>query len=428
VPGASPFRDLIEESLEEATFLLGRWESELASLTRNLDEVWFWTEDRLQGALDGVRAAGADAVEVGAAGLLSDDTLKVAASAAVLGLSRERGATQAVTAALAEADGDKLRAMVRGLELLGSGETLRASAVVLSRREPVIAGALCRLKAFRRVAPDDEVMTAIKSNDAEAQVEAIRAAVYSESPHAEGWIIAAMSSDKPAVRVAAVESGLTLGIRRAWETAARRARRLDEGAGAYLKLAAMFGTAADHEAVYSALGIPDLQLEAIWALGHIGTARAVESCLAGMEYEALARACGEAYCWITGAELARDRLTVEEMPPEAPAFEDDDLDADLVPPPGALWPLPDVEATRRHWQTRSAAFAADERHIHGRVANGETLMVMVESGPMLRRHDLAFQLRAKSRGRYDVETRAFAARQRQMMAAARAAVSLDRQP
>src|SRR5436190_11144567 len=57
--GAShAFDDLVEESLDEAAFLWGRWESELVSLTRSLDEVWTWTEDRLHGALDGVRAAG----------------------------------------------------------------------------------------------------------------------------------------------------------------------------------------------------------------------------------------------------------------------------------------------------------------------------------------------------------------------------------
>ena len=77
--------------------------------------------------------------------------------------------------------------------------------------------------------------------------------------------------------------------------------------------------------------------------------RAADACLAGMQHEPLARACGEAYCWITGADLERDRLAAEEKPVDAPAFEDDDLDANLVPPPEALWPLPDAEAVKTHW-------------------------------------------------------------------------------
>ena len=43
---AVPFADLIGHSFDEAAFLWRRWEHELASPTRNLDEVWSWTEDR----------------------------------------------------------------------------------------------------------------------------------------------------------------------------------------------------------------------------------------------------------------------------------------------------------------------------------------------------------------------------------------------
>ena len=418
-----PFRDVVDESLDEATFLWRRWESELTSLTRNLDEVWSWTEGRLHGALDGVRVAGAGAIDIATEGLLSNDIDRIAASAGVLAPSTEPSAIDAIKAALAVAEGDKLRAVVRGLELLGSDHALRAAASVLASREPAQAGALCRLKAFRRVAPRHEMMTAFKSSIPEAQVDAVRAAMYAQSPHAEELISAALCSGDASVRAAAVEIGVCRGSDDAWETATRLAHQLDADAGPYLKLIAMLGTAEEHEIVYAALRIPELQLHAIWALGHIGTVRAAESCLAGMQYEKLARASGEAYCWITGADLVRDRLAIEEVPPEVPAFEEDDLDADLVPPPEALWPLPDPEAVRRHWLARCSGFAADVRHIHGRPATAETLLAMIESGPMLRRPDLVLELRAKTRGRYDVEPRAFSRRQRQMMATGRAALS-----
>ena len=62
-----PFRDLVDESFDEAAFLWRRWESELTSLTRNLDEIWSWTEDRLHGALDGVRVGGAAGLETATA-------------------------------------------------------------------------------------------------------------------------------------------------------------------------------------------------------------------------------------------------------------------------------------------------------------------------------------------------------------------------
>jgi uncharacterized protein (TIGR02270 family) len=141
-----------------------------------------------------------------------------------------------------------------------------------------------------------------------------------------------------------------------------------------------------------------------------------------MRHEGLARACGEAYCWITGADLDRDHLANAEPSEEVPAFEDEDLDANLVPAPHALWPLPDAEAVHRHWAEQRGTFGPDARHIHGRPADHSTLLDMMETGPMLRRPDLALELRVRTEGRYDVETRAFTATQKHMMAAGRTAM------
>ena len=133
--------------------------------------------------------------------------------------------------------------------------------------------------------------------------------------------------------------------------------------------------------MYAALRVPELQAAAIWALGHIGNVRAADACVSGMQHEAIARACGEAYCWITGADLERDALNVKETPADAPAFEDDDLDANLVPPPEALWPLPDAEAVKKHWLAIRSEWSASVRHIRGKPATGDALLTMMETGP-----------------------------------------------
>ena len=420
---AEPFQQIVDESLDEATFLWRVWERELTSPTRNLDEVWSWTEDRLHGALDGVLVAGAGAIDVAAAGLLSNEPARVAASAGVLASSADQRATDALAAALGAAEDEPLRAMVRGLELLGSDQALNAAASVLTGRRSVDAGALCRLKAFHRVPPGDEMLTALRSGIPDIQVDALRAALLVPSRRAGEWIAAALRDRHAMVQYAAVEGAVSLGVDDGWETAVYLARKVDADAGRYFKLLAMLGTPYEHAIVYSALRIPELQLPAIWALGHIGTVRAAEACLAGMLYETLARACGEAYCWITGADLARDDLAADEPSVEVPPFEDDDLDANLVPPPEALWPLPDPDRARQHWLARSSQFVPDVRYIHGRPATPETVSAMIETGPMLRRPDLVLELRARTQGRYDVETRAFRWRQRQMMARGRAALS-----
>ena len=420
---AEPFSDLVDESLDEAAFLWRRWESELTSLTRSLDEIYSWTEDRLHGALDGVRVAGPRAVEVGRTELDSEEDDRVTVATAILGSINEPGAPEAIAAALKVAEGKRLNAILRGLELLGSDQALRASASVLTAPGPTRAGALCRLKLFRRVAPGDEMATAFRSNVADVQVDAIRAARLVPPESAGQWIAAGLNSDHVDVQYTAVESGLALRIDQAWKTATQMATQHTPAAARYLKLLAMFGTAEEQEAVYAVLRVPELQVAAIWALGHIGNVRAADACVAGMQHEPIARACGEAYCWITGADLERDALNVKDTPVDAPAFEDDDLDANLVPAPEALWPLPDPEAVKKHWLAIRSEWSASVRHIRGKPATGDALLSMMETGPMLRRPDLALELRVKTRGRYDVEPRAFTGRQRQMMMVSRAAVS-----
>ena len=116
---AEPFPDLVDESLDEAAFLWRRWETELTSLTRSLDEIYSWTEDRLHGALDGVRVGGPRAVEAATKELGSEETDRIAVGTAILGSITEPGAPEAIAAALKTAEGKRLDAMLRGLELLG---------------------------------------------------------------------------------------------------------------------------------------------------------------------------------------------------------------------------------------------------------------------------------------------------------------------
>jgi uncharacterized protein (TIGR02270 family) len=426
-PTPSPaFDDLVEECLDEAAFLWRRWEADLTSLTRSLDEVWSWTEDRLHGALDGVRAAGPRLVDVGTAAMASGDPDRAAVGAALLGSSADPAATTAVVTALRVAEGQALRSMLRGVELLGSPPALRAVAAVLGEDGvPARAAALCRLKTFLRSAPGPELAAAFDSADVDAHADAVRAAACLPSKSMEEWVARGLASTDAVVRYAAAEAGASRGIQAAWRAAIRSAAVLESDSAPYLRLLALLGSASEHDVIYAALRVPALQRQAVWALGHVGTVKAAETCLTGMKHEPLARECGEAYAWITGADLARDGLVRTESVPEVPAFEDDDLDANLVPPPEALWPLPDVDAVRKHWETRRSEMHATARHIRGVAVSRSTLLAAVETGPMLRRPDLVLELRARTKGRYDVETRAFTARQRKMMAAARAAMSAD---
>ena len=419
---AHAFADLVEESLDEAAFLWGRWESELTSLTRNLDEVWSWTEDRLLGALDGVRASGPSFIDVATAGLASqDDSRRVTACAAALGASGESASVDTLMRAIESADEARLADIVRGLEVRGTAPALRAAAKALRSRGAI--GELSRLKSFHRAKVDDDVAAAMASDAPAAVAAALRAAGLNQSPQFKERVAAHLQHSDAAVRVAAIEAGMRHAMPDAWQAAKKVAGDRNADSLPFLKWMAIFGSADEQSAIFDALRVPALQSAAVWSLGHLGTPRAVELCLRGMSHDAIARACGEAYCWITGADLVRDKLARIEESPEPPEFENEDLDANLVPSAEDMWPLPDADAVRAHWAERASAFAPDVRHTQGRPVTPDVLLDMIETGPMVRRPDLAFELAVRTQGQYDVETRALTTRQRQMMARGRDAAA-----
>lgn len=420
---AEPYRDLVDQSLEEAAFYWKRWEADLESLTRNLDEVWSWTEDRLAGALDGVRVAGGRVVEITEAALHGEDLAARTVAAHVLAAKTPQHAREALAAAVRQAAGAPLQAMARGIETAPLDGTFAPVTAALAGAGPEHSAALCRIKAFRRVAPGREATVALESNVPPLQAQALRAlgcaADESLLTRSVSW---GLKSDSPEVRRAAIGTGIRRSDPAAWQAAVELIRQRHPDCAPILSCVAALGSAEEHELVIAALREPALQRAALFALGFIGTQRAVEICLAGMRDAKLARAAGEAYCAITGAELDRDHLAAAE-PAESPSrqpLEADDLDADLVPKAHELWPLPDLTAVQRHWQGIKREFGAGARHFLGRPAGLETLIAALETGPMLRRADLALELTVRTGGKYDLEPRAFAQAQRTMMQAGRA--------
>jgi uncharacterized protein (TIGR02270 family) len=416
-----PLWDLCEESLGEAQFLWQRWEADLTSLTRNLDEVWSWTEDRLQGALDGVRASGARMPAFLESSLSADDLPLLAVSAHLLAANSPAEARGLLGTALGEASGPRLWAMVRGIELAELDGSFAPLVPLLATKSPEHAAALCRLKASRRSAPGPELADAFNSNVPALQIEALRAAQLSRDPAMAKYVAAGLRSDAAAVRIAAIECGVRLGLPEAWAAATQLAHERSPEAGPLLPLVAALGSLEEHAIVVATLREPALQRAGLFALGFLGTREAVELCISGMRAEKLSRSAGEAYCAITGADLEGDRLAAGEPPDAAspPPFEADDLDGNLVPQPDELWPLPDPDAVQRHWQAMQARFAPGVRYLRGRPSDLGVLIDTIEGGPMLRRAGLILEATVRTSGQYDVEPRAFAHVQRRMMAASR---------
>jgi uncharacterized protein (TIGR02270 family) len=424
---AEPYWDLVEQSLEEAAFLWKRWEADLQSLTRSLDEVWSWTEDRLHGALDGVRVGGEKVVEATEPALSGKDLAAITAAAHVLAAQTPAHAREALAAAVRNAKGAVLRAMTRGMETAPLDASFAPVTAVLASAGPEHSAALCRIKRFRRVSPGKEVADALQSGIPHLQAEALWSLAYAaEESAAARHISWGLKSSDREVRCAAIQTGIRKGEPAAWHAALQLTEERSADSAPLLSSVAALGSPEEQQLVIRALREPSLQRAGLYAIAYIGTPQAVEICLAGMRDEKLARRAGEAYCAITGVELARDRLAAPEPAeePSPPRLEDDRLDANLVPAAADKWPLPDLDGVRRHWQSIQGQYGQGVRHWRGRPVALGSLLDAVEEGPMLRRNDLALELAVRTGGKYDLETRAFAHVQRSMMQAARIRAAL----
>jgi uncharacterized protein (TIGR02270 family) len=414
-----PFWDLVEESLEEAAFLWKRWEADLTHPTRSLDEVWSWTEDRLQGALDGVRVAGSSVTRMAASALGSEDPAQITVGAHLLA---DRSTTEGrlpLAAAIQAARGLRLSSMIRGMELAELDRSFVPVAAALAASGPEHCAALCRLKAFRRATLGRELNQAFECDVPAVQAEALRSLHHLTDDSTGRFVQAAVSSPHPSVRRAAIESGVRRGMPAAWHEARRLVRERDPDAGPFLSLVALLGSEQDRAIVASALEEPALRQHGVFAVGYLGTPEAVGICIDWMRDRELARSAGEAYCTITGANLQRDHLAAPQVDDAEtlPDLAADDLEADLIPEAYDSWPVPDVASVGRHWSQVKSAYARGVRHLYGRPVDLRGLMRAIEAGSMLRRPDLITEVAVRTHGRYDVESRTFTHLQRRMMLA-----------
>ncbi len=416
-----PLWDLVEEALEESSFLWGLWEADLSSLTRTLEDVWSWTEDRLQGALDGARVAGERLPEMLEPMLRGKSPSQLSVAAHLLAARTSPRALGQLATFVRGTSGERLWAMIRGIEAAELDATFAPVTTALASGGPEHQAALCRLRAFRRSQPGQEAVAAFESQQPQLQVHALLAFAHARDESADRYIVAGLESEDPAVRRAAIESGVRRRQAVAWAEARSRVRERSPESGPFLSLLATLGSPEDHDLITAALREPSLQRAGLFALGYVGTPEAVSVCHAALRDPKLARSAGEAYCAITGADLQRDGLAAPE-PEEAdslPPLEAESLDESLIPAAHELWPLPDPDAIRRHWESVKSRYTASVRHLYGRPVDLGVLVDAIENGPMLRRPGLITELSIRTAGRYDVEPRAFAHVQRRMMAAGR---------
>jgi len=416
---------LVEESLDEAEFLWSWREAALDAHDETPDGVEQRIEDRLQGAFEGLCVPGPSELDrllrlLAPALDRGEPAIVAVAAHALLACGAGEG-FDCFAAAFWGASGARLESLQRGLELIPAAAPY-LGLLAPSRAAPAAArAAFLAACAFRGLPIEPHVDELIASASAELQRAAARLLRYAPRTVADEPLTRALGAADVRARELAVESGLILGLPEAWRVGRSLALADVSGSGALLPALATLGKPADHDGVLRLLGRPARQRDAIWALGFGGRRCGADACVDLLAQQQHVGLAAEAFCAITGLDLARAGLVAPRAAvvkdDESPLFEEDDLDAALVLRAEERLPEPDVSGVIRWLNQHRARFDPDVRYLGGHPQSPQRLASALATGPMRRRAPIAFELAVRTHGCLQIEPRAFIADQLRQLAA-----------
>lgn len=256
----------------------------------------------------------------------------------------------------------------------------------------------CRL---HQVDPGPLVEKALSHPDPVVRVAALRVAGSLGRLDLLDRVRQAITDDSPDVVREAATAACLLGDRRVslqvLGVAAQRSGEAADQALALLLAAQDFGAASDgvrglSRAAAAAPGDVARQRRLIRAFGWLGDARFVPWLIERMVDPVTTRLAGEAFCWITGADLARmdletlDAPALPERPDEDPSNDDVSLDED------DSLPWPDVAKVQAWWSRQTsmqAAAAAGQRLFEGEPPSPVLMRRILQDGTQRRRAQAA---------------------------------------
>jgi uncharacterized protein (TIGR02270 family) len=361
--------DVIEEHLDEAEFLFEMWERAIVAPDYTWHDVERSFGDRLHAHLDAIVIAGEPAarrlLNPGLEDVESEKNRAAACALAFLEMPGEEHSWRVFQALVNAPEGGELRAgIARALEVSGrKGLEDELKAAVThggGERVPELWAALATRRAD--VGAHAEVAGAF-TGEVALRTAAARAAVM--CPPGKLWRVVAPLLEAPeeCVRMAAIETAMTWGVRVGWERCVEEARR---GQPEALGWVGMLGNEEDMGLLLIAAEKPTTRHAALRALGHSGRRVAAEECLKwlGDEDPRTAKLAAEAFGMVTGVDASMEgfaRPAVEVEEPEMEEDVPDDLSAgaeDALPAP---WP----EAFARVGEGTVGSLSVGERYWRG---------------------------------------------------------------
>ncbi|TQF08729.1 TIGR02270 family protein [Myxococcus llanfairpwllgwyngyllgogerychwyrndrobwllllantysiliogogogochensis] len=401
--------DVWEEHLDEASFRWEQWEQALvapdATLLATAER-----EERLLGHLEGL--AEQEALEaVVRPAFDSEEAARVSVATHVL---LSQGAVDEVLSRLRGSEVEPRVAMCRALEVSEVAGLSTALESLLKLGDVDLQARVLETLAGRQGTSPEVLARYFPHDEPRARIAALHGARPLPEELARRMLPALLASAHPDIRLAAVEAGLTAGLRLAWEACGREARGLTPEA---MVLLAIGGGEEDTDFLVGLAKDDEFRPEVVWALGFSGRLAAMDFCAELLNVRGVARLAGEAFSAMTGLQLEGPYALLEEEEPD----ESEDPEADLTVRPEDDLPWPNVSAVRGWWAESRSRFVEGQRYLLGQPFSGVVLMEALESSSMRRRHVLVRELAIRTRGQHVIPTRAFTHRQREALARARGA-------
>ncbi|HEY7725140.1 MAG TPA: TIGR02270 family protein [Anaeromyxobacteraceae bacterium] len=413
----APIRwDIVEEHLDEAGFLRQLWEEALRSPVYTLAEIAAGPEERMLAHLDGLVVAGRRAAEkLLLPALGGDDPGLVFAAAFALLASEDGDFTDAVLAALGEAEPEPRAAIRRALGVVPRADLGARLAALAPRAAPPLQADLLEVLASLRVDPGVRLEPLFAGKSAADRARALRIARAFPGRLDPRAVERGLVDAGAEVRAAAMETGLVTGVR----GAAGACEAEVAGRGEAFATAALLGALSGEEKAVAplveALGDDDVVGPALFALGFTGRVAAADALLELMERdEKLAPLAAEGFCAISG--LVVGKRFERETPPWRPKgpFEDED---ETYGPESDL-PKPVPETIAGWWKEARPRLDARKRWLRGQPWSVEALVRELEEGPARRREALAAELAIRTKGQVQVAWDALGRRQGRELAEA----------
>ncbi len=413
--------DVLEEHLDEASFLWSQWERALVAARHDLSDT-AELEERLLAHVDGLVIGGEPAAaELLLPGLETDERERISASALALLSGPGKRELEETLGVLDSGDEVQRAGVARALEL-SEREGLDALLLErLSSEDPALKAVAFQVLSFRGAVPPETRTQWLYQDEAGLVIAALRDPRPLPRDVAQTVLPQLLVDPRPGVREAAIVSGLVSGSRAAWKACRKVAEEGGTGRGLCLALMALGGDEQDTQWLAELAREESSRADVLWALGFSGHELSAEACLKWMDDAKTAALAGEAFSAITGLKLEGEfRLAPEEEDDALVPLEQEDLDANLVPGPEASLPLPKREPVEHWWQKAQKDFTRGTRYLRGNKLDASGLLEALGSEPMRRRPMLALELAIRSRGTHLLQTRAFTRRQRAELSAAQA--------